>query len=97
MASTSENLQVTQTRKHYKLQSTGDRIVVRTIEPSLPSGGWPGNKATIRAWEICPFGQISYRRCTREEVIKFEKLADEWKQIRFVNHPTLGEVCEEDK
>lgn len=68
--------------------------MLRVIAPSEPHGGWPGNKRTIRQWDMCRDGTAFYDRCTDLEVIAFEHELGQIDpaKIEFGKHPTLDRV-----
>lgn len=69
-------------------------VLLRIKYPSEPSGGWPGNKVQCRVWEICVKGETLFRRCTDEQVVKFEsKVGLPIGVLKFIEHPTLGRVA----
>lgn len=51
---------------------TGELTVLRVIEPSAPSGLWPGNEVQIREWEISRKSGGALTPCTDEEIIQLE-------------------------
>lgn len=69
-------------------------LLLRIVQPSKPHGGWPGNKETIRIWQIRNKGEVVYRRVTNEKALELERMLGEIDvdAAAFREHPTLGTV-----
>ena len=79
--------------RNFELLPYKGTVRATTFQPHKPYRQLPGTDRVVRVWEYCPPGQHEYRRCTREEIVRFEKLLGEWQTIGFIIHRTLGEVC----
>lgn len=88
-------LSLDQAEYNFKLEPDGLKIILRVIQPSPRYGGWPGNTVTIHEWKILPKGKSVYVNCAKGDVIQLERMFGVWEEVRFIIHPTLGEVaCE---
>ena len=73
----------------------GERLLALRIKyPSEPHGGWPGTPVTVRFWQICDKGKVSFRICSDDEIMAIEQELGEVDvtKLAFIEHQTLGRV-----
>jgi len=91
-------LQLDQTTRMFTASDT-TKVMLRTLHPSKPYGGWPGTTVTIHVWSKTHRGKRRsyYDHCTFEEINELEEVLGEWDNYEFLEHPTLGLVTSEKK
>ncbi len=80
------------TEQHFLDKSNGYTYIARTLQPSEPSGAWPGTTETIREWKILsPDGTDPlYYPVTVKQMLALEQKLGQIERPLFVHHPTLG-------